>query len=174
MQEQQPLVNRIQQSGIITVDLEQFYPAEPIAEFDLKKYLVKELVLMEKLFREELKKINWGEYEGKVVALYCSNDALIPLWAYMLVTSCLEPFAKKIVFGNKEHALSEILKDAITQIDVKEYAGSRVVIKGCGDKALPPDAYIAVTARLQPVVHSLMYGEPCSTVPVYKKPQKPA
>ena len=167
------IVNKVAQSGIITLDLEQFYPAEPVAEFDLKKYLVKELVLMEKPFREALKNINWGEYEGKLVAVYCSNDALIPLWAYMLVASCLEPYAKKIAFGYKEHAISEALKDAIAQIDVKEYAGARVVIKGCGDKALPPDAYIAVTARLQPVVQSLMYGEPCSTVPVYKKPLKP-
>lgn len=173
MSEQQPLVNRVEQSGLLTLDLEQFYPTEPIEEFDLKKYLVKELVLMEKPFREALKNINWSVYEGKVVALHCSNDALIPLWAYMLVTSCLEPYAKKIVLGNKEHALSELLKDAIAQIDLKEYVGAKVVIKGCGDKQLPPDAYVAVTARLQPVVQSILYGEPCSTVPVYKKPQKP-
>lgn len=172
--QEQPLINRVEQSGIITLDLEQFYPAGQVVEFDLKKYLVKELVLMEKPFREELKAINWNEYEGKIVALYCSNDALIPLWAYMLVASGLEPFAKKIVFGNTENAISEALKEAIAQMDVKDYTGARVVIKGCGDKALPPDAYIAVTARLQPVVQSLMYGEPCSTVPVYKRPQKPA
>ena len=173
MSEQQPLVNRVEQSGLLTLDLEQFYPTETIEEFDVKQYLVKELVLMEKPFREALKNIHWSGYEGKVVALYCSNDALIPLWAYMLVTSSLEPFAKKVVFGNKEHALSELLKDVIAQIDLKEYAGAKVVIKGCGDKQLPPDVYVAVTARLQPVVQSLMYGEPCSTVPVYKKPQKP-
>lgn len=174
MQEQQPLLNRVEQSGIITLDLEQFYPSEPIVEFDLKNYLVKELVLMEKPFREALKHINWSGYAGKVVAVFCSNDALVPLWAYMLAASCLEAHAKKIVIGNKERALTELMKETISQIDLQEYAGARVVIKGCGDKPLPPDAYVAVTTRLQPVVQSLMYGEPCSTVPVYKKPPKPA
>src|SRR5687768_4958436 len=147
MSGEQTLVNRVEQSGIITLDLEQFYPTEAIEEFDLKKYLVKELVLMEKPFREELKKIDWSTYAEKVVAVYCSNDALIPLWAYMLVASHLEPHAKKIIYGNKERAIGDLLQEAIARLDPAEYAGTRVVIKGCGDKALPPDAYMAVTAR---------------------------
>jgi hypothetical protein len=173
MSEQQTLVNRVEQSGIITLDLEQFYPTDTIEEFDLKQYLVKELVLMEKPFREALKAVNWSEYNGKVVAIYCSNDALIPLWAYMLVASHLEPYASRIVYGNKERALADLFKETIARISLTEYAGARVVIKGCGDKPLPPDAYVAVTALLQPVVLSLMYGEPCSTVPVYKKTRNP-
>lgn len=171
MTENKPLVNRVDQSGIITLDLAEFFPEEKIEEFDLKKFLVKELVLMEKHFRDELKKMDWNIYDGKTVAVYCSSDAIIPMWAYMLVTSCLEPHVKRIFFGNRNQAESEMLRAKIEMIDTNEYAGAIVVIKGCGDKPLPPDAYIAITQKLQPVVQSLMYGEPCSTVPVYKQPK---
>jgi hypothetical protein len=174
MSEQQALVNRVEQSGIVTLDLERFYPTETIEEVDLKKYLVKELVLMEKPFREALKSTDWSGFRDKTVAIYCSNDALIPLWAYMLVASHLEPYAKRVLYGDAKSALAELFKTAIAEMDITEYKGARVVIKGCGDKPLPPEAYVAVTTRLQPVVQSIMYGEPCSTVPVYKKPQKPA
>lgn len=171
MAEPQTLVNRVEQSGIITLDLEQYYPSEAVVEFDLKKYLVREMVLMEKPFREELKNIDWSSFTGKIAAIFCSNDALIPMWAYMLAASCLKPYAKKIVFGNKEQALSAFMLEMLAQIDLKEFTGARVVIKGCGEKQIPPEVYVAATAALQPVVQSLMYGEPCSAVPVYKKPK---
>ncbi len=171
MTEQSALVNRVEQSGIITLDLADFFPKEEIAEFDLKQFLVKELVLMEKHFREELKNVDWSGFDGKVAAVHCSNDAIIPMWAYMLATSFLEPHAKRIFFGNKNQAESELLKEKIKALDAAPFKGARVVIKGCGDQPLPPDAYMAITAKLQPIVQSLMYGEPCSTVPVYKQPK---
>jgi hypothetical protein len=173
MKEEKALVNRVDESGIITLDLADFFPTEEIEEIDLKKFLVKELVLMEKHFREELKKIDWNTYRSKTVAVHCSNDAIIPMWAYMLVASYLEPFAKKIFYGNKNQAEAKLLADNIDTLDASEYAGARIVIKGCGDKPLPPHAYMLITKKLQPVVQSLMYGEPCSTVPVYKRPKTP-
>jgi len=171
--EDKPLVNRVDESGIITIDLADFYGKEAIEEFDLKKFLVKELVLMEKHFREELKKIDWNAYRDKAVAVHCSNDAIIPMWAYMLVASYLEPVAKGIFYGNKNQAEAKLLRENIEAMDAADYADARVVIKGCGDKPLPPDAYVLITKKLQPVVQSLMYGEPCSTVPVYKRPKTP-
>ncbi|HXH18378.1 MAG TPA: DUF2480 family protein [Chitinophagales bacterium] len=164
-----PLINRIEQSGIITLDLAEFFPREEIAEFDLKKFLVRELVLMEKPFREAMKNIDWNSFDGKVVAVFCSNDAIIPMWAYMLAASLLQPHAARIFFGNKSQAQSELLREKIEKMNAEEFRDAKVVIKGCGEQPLPPDAYIAITNKLQPVVHSLMYGEPCSTVPVYKR-----
>lgn len=173
MTENKPLVNRVEESGIVTLDIADLFPAEEVEEFDLKKFLVKELVLMEKHFREELKKIDWNAYRAKNVAVHCSNDAIIPMWAYMLVASYLEPHAKSIFYGSRRKAEAGLLAKNIEALDVTAYAGARVVIKGCGDQPLPPDAYILITKKLQPVVQSLMYGEPCSTVPVYKRPKTP-
>lgn len=173
MTESKPLVNRVDESGIVTLDLADFLPKEEIIEFDLKKFLLKELVLMEKHFREEMKKVNWSAYDGKAVAVYCSNDAIIPMWAYMLVASYLQPYVRRIFYGSRKQAETDLLRNRISGLDASEFAGMRVVIKGCGDKPLPPDAYIMITEKLQPVVQSLMYGEPCSTVPVYKRPKSP-
>lgn len=173
MSEQKPLVNRVDASGIITLDLTEFFPDEEITEFDLKKFLVKEMVLMEKHFREELKKIDWDAYNRKAVAVYCSADAIIPMWAYMLVASYLEPHTRRIYYGNKNQAQAELVKEKIEALNAQAFAGTRVVIKGCGDRPLPPEAYLLITKKLQPVVQSLMYGEPCSTVPVYKRPKSP-
>jgi len=173
MPEEKPLFNRVEESGIITLDLADFFPQEEIVEFDLKNFLVKELVLMEKHFREELKKADWSAYDHKTVAVYCSNDALIPMWAYMLVASYLEPYAERVFYGDKQQARNQLLLEKIESLNPHDYAGERVVIKGCGDKPLPPEAYVLITLKLQPVVQSLMYGEPCSTVPVYKRPKSP-
>ncbi len=169
--EQQSLVNRVEQSGIITIDLAYYLPKETIEPFDLRPFLVKDMVLMEKLFREEMKKIDWSKFSGKVVTVFCSNEALIPLWAYMLVASLLQPFAKRILFGNSNEAENALLMEAIQNLDASQFEGARVVIKGCGDKPLPSSAFLAITNKLQPLVQSLMYGEPCSAVPVYKKPK---
>ncbi len=173
MIEDNPLVNRVDESGIVTLDIAGLLPTEVVEEFDLKRFLVKELVLMEKHFREEMKKIDWSVYRNKAVAVFCSNDAIIPMWAYMLVASYLEPHAKSIFYGSRKKAEADLLARNIEALDVSAYAGARVVIKGCGDQPLPPDAYIFITKKLQPVVQSLMYGEPCSTVPVYKRPKTP-
>ena len=168
---EKPLVNRVEQSGLVVLDIADLLPSEKIEEVDLKQFLVKELVLMEKPFREAISSRDWSAYSGKFVTVFCSNDALIPMWAYMLVTSALVPQAKRIFFGNRSEAENHLLKENLENIDLQKYAGAKVVIKGCGDKPLHPSAFVSITQKLLPVVQSLMYGEPCSTVPVYKKPK---
>ncbi len=164
------IINRVAESGIITIDLKDFYPEAEIVVLDMKDYLFKGLILKEKEFREALKQTNWQQYAGKYVALTNTADAIVPMWAYMLMVSYLQPLAKSIVFGNGKEAQRQQLLNNIAGIDAREYAGKRVVIKGCGDVVLPEAAYVAITQKLQPVVKSIMYGEPCSTVPVYKAP----
>ena len=164
------IINRVAESGIITIDLKDFYPEAEIVVLDIKDYLFKGLILKEKEFREALKQTRWQQYAEKCIALTNTTDAIIPMWAYMLMVSYLQPVAKGLVFGDGKEALQVMMLNKIAAIDVGEYAGKRVVIKGCGDVVLPEAAYIAITQKLQPVVKSLMYGEPCSTVPVYKAP----
>lgn len=162
------IINRVAESGIITIDLKDFYPEAETVVLDIKNYLFKGLILKEKEFREALKQTDWQQYAGKYIALTNTTDAIIPMWAYMLIVSYLQPVARDIVFGSEKEALQAMMLNNIAAIDAGEYAGKRVVIKGCGDVVLPESAYIAITQKLQPVVKSLMYGEPCSTVPVYK------
>lgn len=164
-----PLVNRVAQSGLITIDLERYYPEGAITPFDLKNYLFRELILREKDFREAMKEINWAQYKGKTLAVYCSTDAIIPMWAYMLVASYAMPHVNDIVQCAPEQALEMLFLKKITTLDLSEFEGKRIVIKGCGDKFVPPIAYLEITRRLQPLAQSIMFGEPCSTVPVYKK-----
>lgn len=166
---EEAFVNKVAESGIVTIDLESFYPAEEIVSFDLKEYLFMGLILKEKDFREALKNIDTSAFQGKIVAVHCSTDAIIPMWAYMLVASLLQPVARSVVFGTEEKALRDAWIGNIASMPVGEYAEKRVVIKGCGEKPVPEEAYVAVTSLLRPVVKSIMYGEPCSTVPVYKK-----
>lgn len=160
-------VNKVAESGIITVDLEEFIPDE-IATFDLKDHLFMGLILKEKDFREALKKEDWQKYTGKPVAITCSQDAVIPMWAYMLASSYLQPYASDIYFGDEAFTRNAVINKKISQIDVNDYAGKRVVIKGCGEKEIPASAYVEITKLLRPVVKSIMYGEPCSTVPIFK------
>jgi hypothetical protein len=162
-------VNKVAQSGIITLNLEDYYPTGDIKLFDMKDYLFMELILKEKDFREALKELDLSAYEGKIVALTCSNDAIIPVWAYMLVTSLLEPVAKEIIFGDEAFAAQSILIKNINALDKTQYDDQRVVIKGCGDLPIKEAAYIEITKQLRPHAKSIMYGEPCSTVPVFKK-----
>lgn len=162
------IVNKVAESGIITINLEDFYPKGEIVVFDLKNYLFREMILKEKEFRETLKSIDWKQYQDKNIALTNTADAIIPMWAYMLVTSYLEPFAAAIFFGNEKHLVQSFMTQRISSLDTSEYEGKRIVIKGCGDIDIPESAYITITHKLRPVVKSLMYGEPCSTVPVYK------
>ncbi len=169
MQESDLIMNRVEASGLVTLNLEDFYPKEAIKIFDLKDYLFRGLIIKEKDFREALKNTNWSEFENCNVAVMCSTDAIIPVWAYMLVATYLQPVAKNIVLGDKEKLVETIILNNIRAFDANEYFNKRVVVKGCGDVKIPDSAYLTITAMLQPFVKSIMYGEPCSTVPVYKK-----
>lgn len=163
------LVNKVAESGIITLDLETYLPKEEIVLFDLKGFLFMELILKEKDFRAALLATDWEQYRNKYVAVTCTADAIIPFWAYMLVASYLSPVAAGFGMGNEKEMRRSIFLKRIAAIDENEYVDKRVVIKGCGDAEVGPEAYLEITKKLRPVVKSLMYGEPCSTVPVYKK-----
>lgn len=163
------IVNRVAESGIITIDLEKFYPSQDIVVFDLKDLLFMEMLLKEKEFREKLETIDWSTYNGKIVAVYCSTDAIIPMWAFMLLSSKLNGFAADVYFGNKSVAIEKAIEKNILSINVHDYKDKRVVVKGCGDVEIPSSAFLMISNKLIPVVKSLMYGEPCSTVPVYKQ-----
>jgi Protein of unknown function (DUF2480) len=163
------LINRVAQSGLVTINLEQFFPKGEIAHFDLKGFLFMELILKEKDFREALKIHDWTQYEGKNLLVYCSADAIIPVWAYMLVATYAEPFALDIFQGDEENFYKAYYFNSIAQLDASEYEGQRIVIKGCSDLPVPPAAYLELTKKLRPLAQSIMYGEPCSTVPIFKK-----
>lgn len=164
------IVNKVAQSGIVTLDLSAYIPQEEhVMEFDMKPYLFREMILREKDFRASMKELDWSVYQNKYVAIFCSADAIIPMWAYMLVTSYLQEVSAYSYFGTVSELIKNRLTENINKIDVSEYDDKRVVLKGCGDKSIPEMAYIAATEKLKPVVKSLMYGEPCSTVPIYKK-----
>jgi hypothetical protein len=128
-----------------------------------------ELILKEKDFRSSLAEINWSKYTDKIVGIFCSTDAIIPMWANMLIVANLSPFSKAIFYGDESRTKELVLLDAIQKLDTTIYAEQRVVVKGCGDTPIGESAYIAITQKLRPIVKSIMYGEPCSTVPVYKK-----
>lgn len=162
------IVNKVAESGIITLDLAPYVPAGQTALFDLKPFLFREMILKEKDYRAALQTHDWKQYEGKHVAITCTADAIVPVWAYMLAASYLQPVAASVYFGTEEELIKEIINSRLKAIDIAEYADKRVVIKGCGDTAVPDAAYVAITFLLRPVVKSLMYGEPCSTVPIYK------
>jgi hypothetical protein len=163
-------VNKVAESGIITLNLEDFYPKEPVLVFDMKDYLFMGLILKEKDFREALKQLDTTMYEQKIVALTCTADAVIPMWAYMLVASLIQPVAKELIFASPEEAIQQILRKNISNINTEGYVDERVVVKGCGDLPITEAAYVEITKKLRPVAKSIMYGEPCSTVPVFKKP----
>jgi hypothetical protein len=162
------IINKVTQSALLTLDLEQFLPKEKIRIFDLKPFLFMELVLKEKDFRSALLTIEWPAFKNDIVGVHCSADAVIPVWAYMLVTSNLQPYAKEVIMGNEAEVLRQVITANIQSIDPEVYKEKRVVIKGCGDIPIGEFAYLEITKILRPVVKSIMYGEPCSTVPVYK------
>lgn len=163
-------VNKVAESGIITLNLEDYYPKEPLVVFDLKEYLFMELILKEKDFRDALKNMDLSPYMGKPVTLTCSADAIIPMWAYMLVASLLQPVASAVYFGTEEETNNYRLQRNLEALDISPYEDKRLVIKGCGELPVSQQAYITITTMLRPVAKSIMYGEPCSTVPVFKKP----
>jgi hypothetical protein len=163
------LINKVASSGLVTIDLEAYFPTEEIISFDLKPHLYKELILKEKEFRESLQKQDWSKYRDQVVAIFCSADAIIPAWAYMLIATYLQPFAEEIVIGEAKEVARKILLKRIDAINMADYLDKRVIVKGCGDLEIDASAYLEITKKLLPVAKTIMYGEACSNVPVYKK-----
>jgi hypothetical protein len=163
------IVNKVAESGLITLDLEVYLPREIIVEFDLANHLFMGLILKEKEFREAMKQLDWEQYRGKMVAVTCSADAIIPMWAYMLVVSYLQPVASAVYQGSAAEFRKQLFLNRLSTIDATEFDDKRVVIKGCGDQPIGEYAYFEITRILLPHAKSIMYGEPCSTVPVFKK-----
>ncbi len=167
MEEQ--IVNKVANSGLVNIDLEDYYVKGVRKHIDLKDQLYMGLILKEKDFREWIKTNDWSAYTGSYVSVNCSEDAIVPVWAFMLVASALAPYAKKVVFGDAEQLETVLYKEVIDQLDTREFADQRLIIKGCGNLPVPRAAYVMLTAKLQPIAKSVMYGEACSTVPIYKK-----
>lgn len=165
------IVNRVAESALQTIDLESMLPNEEPVVFDLKAYLFMGLIIKEKEFRASLQQTDLLVYKDKTVLVTCSADAIIPMWAYMLVAALLQPAAKEVYLGTKEEWKKYKLMQAIASLDLSIYSGQRIVVKGCGDEPIPEAAYMEITNRLRPVAKSIMYGEPCSTVPIYKQPK---
>ena len=166
----EPIINKVAESGLITLDLEQYFPKGETAVFDLKDYLFMGMILKEKDYREALKAKDWSGYKDKNVALVCTADAIIPVWAWMLAATYLQPVAKELVMGDEKELHKTLFIKNLSAVNVNEFEDKRVVIKGCGETPIPDYVYMEITRLLRPVVKSIMYGEPCSTVPVYKKP----
>ncbi len=163
-------INKVAESGLSEINLEHYYPKGETAVFDLKEYLFMGLILKEKDFREAMKQQDFSKYKDKLVAVTCTADAIIPVWAYMLVASYLQPIAKDLVLGDETNLHRTLFLQNIHTININEYADKRVVIKGCGETPIGEFAYLEITKILRPVAKSIMYGEPCSTVPIFKKP----
>jgi hypothetical protein len=163
------IVNKVAQSGLITLDLENYYPEQEIVLFDIKDFLFMELILKEKDFRTAMQELNWEQFRDQYVSIDCTTDAIIPMWAYMLIASNLESVAKEYQFGSVATFRECIYRRNLKNINLQEFQGARVVVKGCGEKEVSPAAYVEITRLLKPVVKTIMYGEPCSTVPIFKK-----
>ena len=169
MKIEETIVNKVAQSGLLTVDLADLYPQGERVIYDIKDNLFQGLILKEKDFREFVKTHDWQQYEGKYVAITCSVDAIVPTWAYMLVANRLEPYAEGVVFGDRATLETVLYERALEQLDMEKYRDQRVVVKGCGDTKVPESAFVKFTTMLSKVAKSIMYGEPCSTVPVFKR-----
>jgi hypothetical protein len=169
MEIQENFVNKVAASGLITFNLEEYLHTGERVVYDIKDNLFHGLMLREKDFREFVKSHDWTAYANKNVAIICSADAIVPTWAYMLLANKMRPYAHEIVFGSLDTLEAVLFAKALAKIDLKKFEGERVVIKGCADIELPVSAYVEITNLLTPVVKSIMYGEPCSTVPIYKR-----
>lgn len=165
------IINKVAGSGLVTLDLEDLYPKGERVLYDLKENLFMGMILKEKDFREFIKIHDWQQYQNKFVAITCSEDVIIPTWAYMLLATKLQPYAGKIVFGNLETLESILFDEAIDKINIEEFRDARVVVKGCSKVPVPASAYVHITNLLMPAAQSIMFGEPCSTVPLYKRPK---
>ncbi|KEQ29475.1 hypothetical protein N180_03710 [Pedobacter antarcticus 4BY] len=169
MEIQENIVNKVAASGLITLNLESYYDQGERIIYDIKDNLFHGLMLREKDFREFIKTHEWESYAGKNVAVICSADAIVPTWAYMLLATKLKPYANEVVFGNLETLEAVLFTRALAKIDLESFRDERIVIKGCADVTVPVAAYVEITNLLTPVVKSIMYGEPCSTVPLFKR-----
>lgn len=166
------LINKVANSSLITLNLEKDFPTDDIKVFDLKEYLFHGLILKEKDFRLALKELDWSVFQDIHLCVICSADAIIPQWAYMLIAAAAKPITKSIFFGTKTEFIKAWYTKLLAERDYSEYEGERIVIKGCSNQPVPVSAYMELTAHLQPYAQSIMYGEPCSTVPVFKRPRK--
>ncbi len=166
------ILNRVTSSGLVSLDLEEILPKFAVEVIDLKAQLWQELMLKEKDFRAWLKETDWAVYQDKHVSIICSADALIPTWAYMLVASALAPFAQTVSTDSTTELRKMLTLAFVNKMSVDEYTGARVVVKGCSDESIPLEAYTALVQKLQPIAKSVLFGEPCSTVPIYKQPRK--
>ncbi len=163
------IVNRVANSKLITIDLEGWYPEGDRIHFDIAPWLLEGLVLKESDFREFVEKHDWRQYEGSYLALYCSTDAIIPSWAYLLITANASLYAKKIVVGNLDLLETLIFQEIIENLDLGIYTDHPVIVKGCSEKPIPATALVQLVEKIRPVAKSIMFGEACSTVPLYKK-----
>jgi len=163
------IVNKVANSQLINIDLEDFYPKGGRVLLDIKDWLFAGQILKEKEFRTSVKDHDWKLYKNKYVALYCSVEAIIPSWAYLLITTKLAPFSKKIVVGNLEVLETSIFQEVIGSLDMEKYINKPVIIKGCSNKSIPDTSYVQLVGKLLPIARSIMYGEACSNVPLYKK-----
>lgn len=168
MNPEEEIINRVANSKLVTFDLEEIYPEGERVLFDIKDWLFQELILKEKDFRVFVKNHDWSQYKNKFVAITCSVDAIIPSWAFMLVAAELTPFANKVVVGNLELLETVIYQELISFLDLKDFANKPIILKGCADKPIPNTAYAMLIQKLQPIAKSLLFGEACSTVPLYK------
>lgn len=163
------IINRVALSKLIVIDLEDYYPQGSRMKFDLKDWLEEGLVLREKIFREKAKQHNWEQYQDVYVAICCSSDAIVPIWAYTLVALYLAPFAKLVIQGSVEDIETILYQQIISKMDVEPYRDKPLIIKGCSNKPVPLNAYLQLATKLEPVAKSIMYGEACSAVPLFKK-----
>lgn len=166
---QENIINKVAQSGLLSLDLAELYPSGERLFYDIKDNLFQGLMLREKDFREFIKEHNWEDYTGKHIAISCSADAIVPTWAFMLLANRMAPFAKTVVFGDLKLLETILFERELSKLDIEKYRDQRVVIKGCGEIAIPDSAYIDITVKLTGIAKSIMYGEPCSTVPIYKR-----
>lgn len=163
------IINRVASSSLITFNLADFYTPGERVFLDIRPWLFMELVLKEKEFRETIKNHDWSQYAGKCVSIGCTSDAIVPTWAYMLIATALQPHTPHFIFGTPEQLETELFLRALHAHDFSSYAGEKIVIKGCSEIAVPVAVYVELTRRLMPLAQKISYGEPCSTVPLFKK-----
>ncbi|WP_026450891.1 DUF2480 family protein [Aequorivita capsosiphonis] len=165
------IINRVANSKLMTFNLEDLYPTGERVAFDISSWLLEGIVLREKDFRDKANTHDWSQYQDKYVALFCSTDAIVPGWAFLLLSLHLAPFTKKVAIGNLEELESILFAELLKDLDVSEYNDKPIIIKGCAHKPIPQNAYVLLAQKLQPIAKSILYGEACSSVPLFKKKQ---